>query len=725
MRRIANISLGILALTWSVLPWDTLNAQQLNDPNHLISEVQIGYSGVVRLGHWVPVRIHVGPDRLPSDFQLELETTDSDAVPVVFRSRPAVDADGWIRGLICVGRINAGLSIRIVDSRGSWLASENWVRLADSYTVIPATERILLQLGSPLNLPKSATAGGLDEPRRIALEDAQLLPRLWYEYDSIDWIVLATGGTDNIAKHLEKDHREALWRWLEMGGRLLLSTGENAAELLASGGPLERFAPGEFRGTNRVSNSDSLEFYAGASAGQLITDPAIQSLLVAAFDSVAGVVEVRQNNAPLIVRRSVGFGDVVFVSFDLEQPLVAQWKGNGRLLSRLLGNAGAETGLVRAKPKTLETNYGFRDLSGQVRAAGERFRGVTIISFMLVAALIVLYAICLGPVDYLLLQRVVRRMEWTWLTSTLMVLAFAGLAWGMVRYSKPRSVLINHTEIIDLDAAGSAARGGIWTSIYSPRTNTFELAFPKRGEPEIELTTGLTAVLGLPGEGVGGMESRTVTQLFREPYFIDVSGGGDLSFTEVKGAPVAIASTKQFFSKWEGAHDASSLGDVTFQETGRQLAGTIRNPLNHDLRDALVLYGNTVYLFGDVSAGSTVDLSSGTERSLRFFLQSADSNAETARWTTGDRRISRVFDMLMFFRVAGGEDFTGLSNDFQNEFDLSEALSLGKAVFSGRVDGDSACPLTIADRGGAPKFDRQTTFLRIVLPVQVIGPKRK
>jgi hypothetical protein len=111
----------------------------------------------------------------------------------------------------------------------------------------------------------------------------------------------------------------------------------------------------------------------------------------------------------------------------------------------------------------------------------------------------------------------------------------------------------------------------------------------------------LISTLGLPGEGIGGMESRTVTQ-------------------------------------------------VTFQETGRQLGGSIRNPLPYDLRDAVVLYGNTVYQFGDVAASSLLDLTSGTERSLRFYLQSTEMNAETSRWITADRRVPRVFGMLMFFR---------------------------------------------------------------------------
>lgn len=697
--------------------------QEAEDLGEIIREVQVGHAGVVKIGHWTPVRLAVDRARVPSAARLEFETVDSDAVPVVFRSPLPPDRDGWIHGQVCIGRISAGLTIRIVEPGGTIIASKAWNRLSDSFAVIPATEQILLRLGSPLNLASGDVAGGTRQ-RVISVDDPRQLPRVWTEFDGVDLVALATGGSENIALRMSAAEVDALWQWVHLGGRLVLSVGQNAGSLLGAGKPLERFGPGPFRGTETVNGSEGLEFYTGSAARQLITDSATQSLTVATFESVDGLIDVRQGNTPLIIRRSVGFGEIAFVCFDLEQPLIANWKGNPMLLSRLLGGGGRETSLVKSASHSSASNYGFRDLSGQVRASGERFTGVSVVTFVLVAALIVLYAICIGPLDYFLLSRVLGRMEWTWVTSTITTLVFAGIAWALVANSRPDRVVVNHAEIVDIDGSSDLVRGGIWSSIYSPRTQTFDAGLPQSNEFGVTLQTELISSMGLPGQGIGGMESRTVTRLFRDPYVIEMHDGESGVAGTIDQVPVAVASTKPLFAKWSGRREWPNLGEVTFQEQGKQLGGVVRSPFSRILRDCVVLYGNTAYLLGECPIGGTLDLSGGTERSLKAYLQSAEGD-QVPRWGTGDRRVPRVFGMLMFFRAAGGEDFTGLSNDYQSEYDLSDQLSLGRAVFVGRIDDFAASPLSLSDGATSSSAGQKTTFVRIVFPVRQVRPNNR
>ncbi len=725
MQYLGPARVGAIVLLVSALIGGQTAAQVAVELGELIREVQIGHAGRIKIGHWTPVRIRIDETRLPPGAELELATTDSDAVPVNYRSRPQADSGGWIRGHVWIGRFDAGLTIRLVDSQRQVIASKSWGRLSDSFVVVPATDQVVLRLGAPLNLPPSGTPSRTEQRRLISVDDESQLPTRWFEYDGVDLVIMTTGTTDNIALRMNAEQIDALWKWISLGGRLVLSVGENAEQLVAGGKSLERFGPGPFRRLEALTQADSLEFYAGSAVGQLITDSATQSLKVATFDSVEGTVEVRQGNTSLIHRRSVGLGEIVFVSFDLEQPLIDQWKGNPRLLSRLLGHAGEETGLVKAIANASAVNHGYRDLSGQVRSAGERFRGVSVVTFMLVAALIVLYTICIGPLDYFLLNRVLGRMEWTWVTSTVMMLVFAGAAWTLVQKSKPDKVLVNHTEIVDVDASGNAVRGGVWANIYSPRTQTFDLRLPGNNELGVDLRTRLISAQGLPGDGIGGMDSRTVTRLFRSPYAIELIANADSTTGSVARAPIAVASTKPLFAKWEGQHSWQDLGEVTFQEQGRQLGGSFRNPFGRELRNCVLLYGNTAYRFGECPVGGSLDLNSGSERSLKVYLQAADANAEVARWATADRRIPRVFEMFMFFRAAGGEDFTGLSNSYQNEFDLSEQLALGRAIFVCRIDDFAASPLAMADRKTPPDFDLKTTFVRFVFPVRFVRPSKR
>jgi len=67
----------------------------------------------------------------------------------------------------------------------------------------------------------------------------------------------------------------------------------------------------------------------------------------------------------------------------------------------------------------------FDDLAGQLRSSLEQFRGVRLAPFFVVASLLVLYILLIGPGDYFLLRRLRRGMQWTWLTFPAVVVLFA------------------------------------------------------------------------------------------------------------------------------------------------------------------------------------------------------------------------------------------------------------------------------------------------------------
>ena len=70
----------------------------------------------------------------------------------------------------------------------------------------------------------------------------------------------------------------------------------------------------------------------------------------------------------------------------------------------------------RKARRPIRRRYGYTDLSGQLRSSLDKFTGVKVIPFALVAMMIVGYILLIGPGDYFLLKKVFRRMEWTWFT---------------------------------------------------------------------------------------------------------------------------------------------------------------------------------------------------------------------------------------------------------------------------------------------------------------------
>jgi hypothetical protein len=85
-------------------------------------------------------------------------------------------------------------------------------------------------------------------------------------------------------------------------------------------------------------------------------------------------------------------------------------------------------------------------------------------------------------------------------------------------------------------------------------------------------------------------------------------------------------------------------------------------------------------------------------------------------WDPTSFEVPRIMEMMMFQDVAGGDQYTKLSNRYQDYIDISSHLISGRAVLIGRIE----------ERGSKVSVDGQTidseagrhwTFCRVVFPV--------
>ena len=77
-----------------------------------------------------------------------------------------------------------------------------------------------------------------------------------------------------------------------------------------------------------------------------------------------------------MVRSPRGFGETVFVAFDLETSPFTTWAARPQLLARLLGKTVARAAGDESQSLGQVTTLGFEDLSGQLRGALDQFAGV-------------------------------------------------------------------------------------------------------------------------------------------------------------------------------------------------------------------------------------------------------------------------------------------------------------------------------------------------------------
>ena len=74
--------------------------------------------------------------------------------------------------------------------------------------------------------------------------------------------------------------------------------------------------------------------------------------------------------------------------------------------------------------------------------------------------------------------------------------------------------------------------------------------------------------------------------------------------------------------------------------------------------------------------------------------------------------------MMMFYRAAGGSNYTGLSHNYQPFADMSNNLYLNRAVLVGEVD-KQGVELLIDEKSASEKYDQTVTIVRILLPVAI------
>jgi hypothetical protein len=421
----------------------------------------------------------------------------------------------------------------------------------------------------------------------------------------------------------------------------------------------------------------------------------------------------------------VGFGRASLVTMDLNREPLASWRDRGKLVRRLLEGAPSRTEQShRDSARGRVASIGYEDLTGQVRAALDDFEGITLVAFSWVAALVVLYAVLIGPVDYFVLRRASGRMERTWLTFPVLVAVFCLAAWGGVRWLRVDRLLVNRIEVVDVDAESGLTRGATWAHVYSPAMNTLDLSLSPRpavaepGEPFHSILTWQ----GLPGGGLGGMNS-LAGSLFNAPYRIVTERDDEGLHTEPRSMPIQVRSTRSLAGRWWTTAETGGAGRFSASVDG-VLTGEISSPLAVPVRDCLLAYNHWLYQVpSELAPGARVRFdhrlpSGNLVWRLTQKYVSEDFKEFSTPWDESSRNVPRIVEMLMWHEAAGGRNYTGLLHRHQGEIDLSDHLRTGRAILIGRAE-QPAADLTVNGQTPEGEGNRRWTWYRILYPVTV------
>lgn len=700
----------------------------------------IGFDEHFKVGYWTPVWVEATGATAAAKLNLEVTTCDSDDVATTTMV-PMSDADGQSRSTesalttmtyIKIGRLNSAVHIALLEGDKTLDRREIQCQpFADSLHAasLPATSEVVVQLGKAAMglrdaLPDRDSSQGNVARQFVEVDSAGGLPTEWFGYEGVDVLVLTTADLE-FWRQMAADKRRisAIERWLDLGGRLVVCCGRNAPKLIGEGGLLAKIVPGKFAEVVRLPQTGSLENFAESTApiGKTGVNLAIAATRLT---EVVGHIEVhgRGSDLPVVVRAPRGFGELVFVGLDLDQPPLADWPGRNAFWHSLL-KPYLSTAEQSNQPQRL-SSLGYSDLSGALRQRlGRAFVSVTTIAFPAVAALVMAYLLLIGPLDYLVVHKLLGRPMLGWVSFPLVVLLSCCGAIALGRWSKGTESHVNQAEIVDFDAESSGARGTYWSTMYNPHAERHDLALGPRlpGGQAAESAESLLSWFGLAGTGLGGMHaSGTGIDIVRTGYRFAPQ------LNALAGVPILSASTKSFMVRWTAAARSPASAELKLDENGL-LLGTVKNESGARLVDVCLLSGQWGYRLGDLAPGQQIEINSDLNpvraKTLlsRRARQSNSADTESASrevFLPDQATLAELLDVMMFYNALGGEGFASLPNRYQAHSDLSRLLDLGRAILVASGDG-SGSQLVDRDSGEslAASDDPSTVVYRVVFPV--------
>jgi len=719
-----------------------------------IQNIQIGFDGAYKLGTWAPVRVEILGGSQPLAGRLSITVPDSDGVPTTVATpadRPLSIEPGAIttaRLFIRVGQIDSSFGVRLTAADGRVITERSFYAGMPQVTIelsdgLPATSRLVVEFGPPVgfsDLVSRQERDHLGETRIARVDDPVELPTEWYGYEGVDLMVLTTSQPALYRSLQQSPARlEALQRWVKLGGKLVLFCGAEAEELLAGDGPLAAFVPGTYEETVTLGQSQPLETFSGSD--QPVTPDRRVDLRIPRLSSVRGNILLsgggRLTDLPLVVRSYLGFGELTFVGLDFDRPPLRDWGGRTEFLRK----ATAWEELPAAQQTT--PGMGFRvydDLVGLVRnALDDSFAGVSPVPFAIVALLVVVYILLIGPGDYYLVTKILKRPQATWVSFPLMVVAVSVAAYFFANWMKGDQLRVNQVEIVDVLAEDGLTRGTAWTHFFTPQVQKFDFTF----QPDAFGTTSLAgnqtesladtqevvSWLGLPGYALGGMQGGGAqTNPFDRGYRF-----GD-ALDSMIDLPVQLWSTKTITARWTGTKPTPITVDL--RQTGDELlTGEFVNNLGVPLQDCLLLYGRWAFHFGSVDVGATRRIEDARQpRTAKTMLTSATAGDTTITTTAEDgtvpfslaqNDVTRLVKVMMFFRAIDGNRYTSMQSEYQSFLDMSHLLEQESvAVLLART----SAPGSHWESSQQPfrsDEDQTWTYYRIVLPVKPMDDEER
>ncbi|GAB4153391.1 MAG: hypothetical protein Tsb009_29750 [Planctomycetaceae bacterium] len=779
-------------------------------------KVELGIASHAKIGRWIPVTIRWSRQNdKPAHFIVEAPDSEGRTVrysihrDATSTEPPAASKNSEIvyRGLIKNGRIDGGIRIfkHVGDSKslvqsfpgtGATTKEKSQVE----HLRLKQSALLIATLGHPGGFPILTEPDDDDEEsssrsrRRsrktlqppndgiyvVELDSPLQLPVTSQGYDALDVLVISG------EYRLDEVRSRALQTWVRNGGHLIYCRGSNLESFLdrtrervlpvslgvsstlglsKSGGDnlehISRWLPVPIVGQSALPDLGAIEAFAAKNTAVIFSGRVRAARLARPreISDLRGNILVEGRDGPLIFHTTYGIGQVTFCGLDFHRPPLVNWSEIHAVARRIIKETANRP--IRRKATTSQqfAQSGISDLGTQLNSIQEDFPDVRKSTTWEILGWILLFVLLIGPVDYFLVHRLLKRPQWTWLTFplwTVLAVWFALTNGHQADEDRNQIVRMNQLEILDLDAtaprklAGRSHRQTLrvnsWASLYSSETRRYWLAMESRWKSRDGHRNIESPMLSWNGVGeniFGGMYRRGGVSFDQLQYSIAPE------HSKIEGLPMDAHSTTHLKGEW--LYDVPQIieHNLTVSTTG-VLRGNLQHHFEEPLTDCFLVYASRLYFLGKSKTRSqpfqwnpnttlkidgnemvTADLV-GWLTGIRIRVEKSVKQSgvvdekvvtEKTRYNPKSRDVQKFLRILTFHRAAGGKQYTGLENHALGRFDLTTSLRMGRAILIGKLK----TPVTRLIRNSEKSSEqsvvppkRQTTFVRIILPVREI-----
>jgi hypothetical protein len=783
-----------------------------------IEKVQVGFAHSVettwyKAGAWTPVYVYLtneGSEVVNAgEYALVAETADSEEVQNHYTERrllplliPREATNTPLLAYVRPGGDTTEVTVHVVNSEGRTLDSKK----PDPYTseALPVNAQVVLLAGSKLfgvkralihaanPIPGQAPAeedpealDGRGPLRFVYIEKVEQLPARWFGYQGVDLLVLTTARKEFIADLLTDatGRKEALVEWVRRGGRLVISAERNKdfvdkfldnTKLLNCHltGTVQRKqltavkiwarAGIPFEGTPRKDNpfqKPDVEF------AELVPGPGVDALAKEAPN------EKDPKERPTIVQSGCGLGRVVLTAFDLDAPPFTSWAGSEDFWKKLAeemdirqvtqkdaaANPNPPQGKRPQQPQNVPgDNREQVELASKLQNSLEGFDDVPVISFGWVALFIFFYILIVGPIDYFVLKKLVKRLELTWVTFPAVVLTISGIAYFTAYWLKGNDLKINKIDVVDIDLNSSRAYGSTWFTVYSPRIQNYTFGVEPApaswnwATPKAEATGDHAALvdwMGRPEADWTRSGQQGILNWNRPTFRYAPDGAG------LEGVPIRVWATKSFTASWKMTLTKEKPlfeADLRRDDPKSDLpSGTITSHLPVDLKDVTLLYKGLAYKLGNLNRDEPKNINGlkmgegGSGENLNLWLGKpfADDGAKAApnpakihHGQSTSILPARAHMKALLFHVGSldaNSQLRSLDESWRlNDSHKEEVILVGRAAYlEGKAEDVSKNEVSVSrlwlgvlPDSGKPRKDldgtlSQETFVRVYIPI--------